>query len=45
MSKYFGNSSRKGELYDLRTELNSPKEEKQCEAVKKVFFPFSFVIS
>jgi AP-1 complex subunit beta-1 len=35
MAKYFS-TTKKGEIHDLKEELNSPKEEKKCEAVKKV---------
>ena len=34
-SKYF-NTQKKGEIYELKAELNSDKKEKKKEAVKKV---------
>eukprot|EP00727_Mastigamoeba_balamuthi_P012717 m51a1_g8068 Adaptor protein complex 1 and 2 (AP-1/AP-2), beta subunit (926) ;mRNA; f:162890-166807 len=35
MAKYF-TTTKKGELHDLKEELGSPRDEKKCEAVKKV---------
>lgn len=34
-AKYFANS-KKGEIFELKSELNSDKKEKRKEAVKKV---------
>ena len=36
-SKYF-NTQKKGEIYELKAELNSDKKEKKKEAVKKVCY-------
>jgi hypothetical protein len=36
-SKYF-TTTKKGEIFELKSELNSEKKEKKREAVKKVFF-------
>lgn len=35
-SKYF-TTTKKGEIYELKSELNNDKKEKKKEAVKKVF--------
>lgn len=35
-SKYF-TTTKKGEIFELKSELNSDKKEKKREAVKKVF--------
>lgn len=35
-SKYF-TTTKKGEIFELKSELNSDKKEKKKEAVKKVF--------
>ncbi len=36
-SKYF-TTTKKGEIFELKSELNSDKKEKKREAVKKVHF-------
>jgi len=40
-SKYF-TTTKKGEIFELKSELNSDKKEKKREAVKKVSFFKSF---
>ena len=40
-SKYF-NTQKKGEIYELKAELNSDKKEKKKEAVKKVWILIQF---
>lgn len=37
-SKYF-TTTKKGEIFELKSELNSDKKEKKKEAVKKVSYP------
>lgn len=41
-SKYF-NTQKKGEIYELKAELNSDKKEKKKEAVKKVCYFVCFL--
>ena len=42
-SKYF-TTTKKGEIFELKSELNSDKKEKKREAVKKVtFFVIIFI--
>ena len=41
-SKYF-NTQKKGEIYELKAELNSDKKEKKKEAVKKVCLKLNFL--
>jgi len=36
MASYFSSSNKKGELFELQEDLNSPLYEKKKEAVKKV---------
>jgi hypothetical protein len=36
-SKYF-TTTKKGEIFELKSELNNDKKEKKKEAVKKVYF-------
>lgn len=40
-SKYF-TTTKKGEIFELKSELNNDKKEKKKEAVKKVRLPQSF---
>lgn len=40
-SKYF-TTTKKGEIFELKSELNSDKKEKKREAVKKVEFFVTF---
>jgi len=40
-SKYF-TTTKKGEIFELKSELNSDKKEKKREAVKKVIFVLTF---
>lgn len=44
-SKYF-TTTKKGEIFELKSELNSDKKEKKKEAVKKVIFVLniSFIV-
>lgn len=44
-SKYF-TTTKKGEIFELKSELNNDKKEKKKEAVKKVcVFPIEFLFS
>lgn len=43
-SKYF-TTTKKGEIFELKSELNSDKKEKKKEAVKKVCVPYIDFIS
>ena len=49
-AKYF-TTTKKGEIFELKSELNSDKKEKKREAVKKVgvpvdiYFPSVFVVN
>lgn len=43
-SKYF-TTTKKGEIFELKSELNNDKKEKKKEAVKKVRFLTFFIIN
>lgn len=43
-SKYF-TTTKKGEIFELKSELNNDKKEKKKEAVKKVCFSTFFIIN
>lgn len=43
-SKYF-TTTKKGEIFELKSELNNDKKEKKKEAVKKVYFLLSSLAS
>lgn len=42
-SKYF-TTTKKGEIFELKSELNSDKKEKKREAVKKVYILLCVII-
>lgn len=42
-SKYF-TTTKKGEIFELKSELNSDKKEKKREAVKKVIILFLYIL-